>query len=187
MLRTEGLEVEAQLVFAALHRLLRPLPRPRTERTAPQARALRVAFGEDDGTFGRAVLVDVATLSMLTNAAEENLVLCVVDDAHWLDSATAEALLFGARRLGADRVVMLFTARDGAGRLFDPQDLSELVLTRTRRGRVPHPPRSERLGDGNAPKEVAERLIAETRRQPAGAAGATRRADATNSSEASSR
>ena len=100
VLRTQGLEVEAPLAFAALHRLLRPLTRLRDELPGPQARALRVAFGEDDGPSVEPFLVGVATLSLLTAAAEENLVLCVVDDAHWLDPATAGALLFCARRLG---------------------------------------------------------------------------------------
>ena len=62
----------------------------------------------------------VATLSILTAAAEEKPVLCVVDDAHWLDPATADALLFCARRIGADRVALVFAARDGAGRTVRP-------------------------------------------------------------------
>ena len=88
VLRTRGLEVEAPLPFAALHRLLRPVMRLREELPAPQARALRVAFGEEEGPAVEPFLVGVATLTMLTAAAEENLVLCVVDDAHWLDPAT---------------------------------------------------------------------------------------------------
>ena len=55
-----------------------------------------------------------------------NTVLCVVDDAHWLDAATAGALLFCAHRLGADRVALVFAARDGAWGAFDPQGLREL-------------------------------------------------------------
>ena len=120
MLRTQGLEVEAPLAFAALHRLLRPVMRLRDELPVPQARALRVAFGEEDGPSVEPFLVAVATLSMLTAAAEESTVLCVVEDAHWLDSATADALLFCARRLGADRVLMVFSARDGAATPFRP-------------------------------------------------------------------
>ena len=95
----------------------------------PQARALAVAFGEDDGPAVEPFLVGVATLSLLTTAAEESLVLCVVDDAHWLDAASAAALLFCARRLGADRVAMAFGARDGAGVTFEAPGLTELTLT----------------------------------------------------------
>ena len=165
MLRTQGLEVEAPLAFAALHRLLRPLTRLRAGLPEPQARALRVAFGEEEGPSVEPFLVGVATLSLLTTAAEENLVLCVVDDAHWLDPATADALLFCARRLGADRVAMVFAARDGAWGTFDPQGLPELVADRPRPGRLPGPARRAHSGDAPA-DEVAERLVAETRGNP---------------------
>ena len=70
LLRTQGLEVEAPLPFAALHRLLLPLTRLRENLPAPQARALRVAFGEDDGPSVEPFLVGVATLSLLTSAGE---------------------------------------------------------------------------------------------------------------------
>jgi DNA-binding CsgD family transcriptional regulator len=129
VLRTQGLEVEAPLAFSALHRALRPLARLRGGLPEPQARALRVAFGEEEGAAVEPFLVGVATLSILATAAEENTVLCVVDDAHWLDAASAGALLFCAHRLGADRVALVFAARDGAWGNFDPQGLPELVLT----------------------------------------------------------
>src|SRR5690242_18883965 len=129
VLRTHGLDAEAQLEFAALHRLLRPITRLRRGLPEPQARALRVAFGEEEGAAVEPFLVGVATLSILTTAAEENPVLCLVDDAHWLDAATAGALLFCAHRLGADRVALVFAARDGAWGTFDPQGLRELVVT----------------------------------------------------------
>ena len=164
VLTTQGLEAEAPLAFAALHRLLRPVLRLRDGLPAPQARALGVAFGEEDGPGVEPFLVAVATLSMLTAAAEEKLVLCVVDDAHWLDSASADALLFCARRLGADRVVMVFAAREGTEETFDPQGLPEMVLSGLDR-------ESARAllsaHQGGAPaEEVAERLVVETRGNP---------------------
>jgi DNA-binding CsgD family transcriptional regulator/tetratricopeptide (TPR) repeat protein len=128
VLRTQGIEAEAPLAYAALHRLLRPLSRLRETLPPPQARALAVALGDDDGPAVEPFLVGVATLSILTAAAEESLVVCVVDDAHWLDAASASALLFSARRLGADRVVMVFAARDGAAATFDAPGLAELTL-----------------------------------------------------------
>jgi DNA-binding CsgD family transcriptional regulator/tetratricopeptide (TPR) repeat protein len=164
VLRTQGLEVEAPLAFAALHRLLRPLDRLRGQLPGPQARALRVAFGEEDGTSVEPFLIGVATLSLLTAAAEESLVVCVVDDAHWLDAATAAALLFSARRLGADRVAMVFAAREGEWAGFDPQGLAEIVLT----GLDDQASRAL-LADrwGEAPAiAVTDRLIAETRGNP---------------------
>ena len=164
VLRTQGLEVEAPLAFAALHRLLRPLTRLREDLPLPQARALRVAFGEEEGPSVEPFLVGVATLSLLTAAAEESLVLCIVDDAHWLDPASAGALLFCARRLGADRVVMVFAARDGAAAAFEAPGLAELALT----GLDAEASRAllaARLG-GDPADEVAQRLIAETRGNP---------------------
>jgi DNA-binding CsgD family transcriptional regulator/tetratricopeptide (TPR) repeat protein len=164
VLRTQGLEVETPLAFAALHRLLLPVMRLRESLPAPQARALRVAFGEEDGPAVEPFLVAIATLSVLTAAAEETTVLCVVEDAHWLDPATADALLFCARRLGADRLLLLFSARDSATTPFRPDDLEELVLS----GLHPNEARAlldRRLGTAPSP-EVAERLIAETGGNP---------------------
>jgi DNA-binding CsgD family transcriptional regulator len=164
VLRTQGLEVEAPLAFAALHRLLRPLRRLREQLPGPQARALRLAFGEEDGPPVEPFLVAIATLSLLTAAAEERLVACLVDDAHWLDPATADALLFCARRIDADRVLMVFAAREGAERPFRPDGLDELVLT----GLDPEAARAlldERLG-GAPPEEVIDRLVAQTQGNP---------------------
>jgi len=164
VLRTQGLEVEAPLAFAALHRLLRPLTRLREHLSAPQARALRVAFGEDDGPPVEPFLVGVATLSLLTAAAEESLVLCVIDDAHWLDPASAGALLFSARRLGADRVAMVFAARDGAAAVFEAPGLAGITLggldVEAARALL-----ATRLAGGPA-DEIAQRLIAETKGNP---------------------
>jgi hypothetical protein len=81
VLRTQGLEVETPLAFAALHRSLRPVPRLRDQLPAPQARALWVAFGEEDGPAVEPFLVGVATLTMLSAAAEERPVLFNCTDA----------------------------------------------------------------------------------------------------------
>ena len=96
--------------------------------------------------------------------------LCLVDDAHWLDPATADALVFAARRLGADRVAMVFSVRDGDRTQFRPDGIPEMTLG----GLDPAAARAlldERMGDDRA-EEVADRLVAETRRQPAGPGGA---------------
>lgn len=164
VLRAQGVEVEAPLAFAALHRLLRPLARLREHLPPPQARALAVAFGEDDGPAVEPFLVGVATLSLLTAAAEERLVLCVVDDAHWLDPASAAALLFSVRRLGADRVAVLLAAREAAGPVFEEPGVTEVVL----RGLDEESARAllaARLG-GDPADEVARRLVAETGGNP---------------------
>ena len=127
VLRTQGLESESPLAFAALHRLLRPVLGLLERLPEPQAHALGVAFGQEVGTVDP-FLVAVATLSMLTEAAEEQPVVCVIDDAHWLDSASTDALLFATRRLEADRVAMVFAARDTDNRTFAPDGVASLRL-----------------------------------------------------------
>ena len=164
ILTTQGLEAEAPLPFAALHRLLRPVLRLRAELPEPQARALGVALGEEDGPGVEPFLVGVATLSILTAAAEERLVVCVVDDAHWLDPASADALLFCARRIGADRAAMVFAARDGSGERFDPQGLPVLVLAGLDRESALT--LLEDVSVGAPAREVAERLVIETDGNP---------------------
>lgn len=164
VLRTQGIEAEAPLAYAALHRLLRPLTRWRAHLAPPQARALAVAFGEDDGPSVEPFLVGVATLSLLTAAAEESLVMCVVDDAQWLDPASAGALLFAARRLGADRVAMVFAAREGGAAVFEAPGLNEVTLA----GLDAEASRAllaARVG-GLPADEVTQRLMAETGGNP---------------------
>ena len=164
VLRTQGLEAEAPLPFAALHRLLLPLTRLRDHLPPPQARALGVAFGEEDGPSVEPFLVGVATLSLLTSAGEEAPVLCIVDDAHWLDPASAGALLFCARRLGADRVAMVFAARGDAASRFEAPGLDEVALG----GLDETASRALLAGhlDGSAADVVVTRLIEETGGNP---------------------
>ncbi|MDR7255157.1 DNA-binding CsgD family transcriptional regulator/tetratricopeptide (TPR) repeat protein [Nocardioides sp. BE266] len=164
VLRTRGLEVEAPLAFASLHRLLRPLLPLRDRLPAPQARALGVAFGEADGPPVEPFLVGVATLSLLTTAAEDGLVVCLLDDAHWMDQASADALLFCARRIGADRVAMLFATREGVGERFEAAGVDELVL----RGLGAEAARAllaQRVGT-ELVEHVVERLLAEADGNP---------------------
>lgn len=128
VLRTRGVESESPLAFAALHRLLRPLLSHIARLPGPQAHALRAAFGEITAEGVDRFLVFLAVLSLLAEAAEHSPVLAVVDDAQWLDDVSAAALLFVARRLDAERVALLFGARDGDERRFDSGDLPELNL-----------------------------------------------------------
>jgi DNA-binding CsgD family transcriptional regulator len=135
VLWTAGIESESPLAFAALHRLLRPVLGHLDRVPRVQARALRRALGEHGERDGAGdplaedrFLVFAATLSLLAEAAEEQAVLCVVDDAHWLDAASAEALLFAARRLAAERITMLFGVREGETRHFDGPGLPELLV-----------------------------------------------------------
>ncbi|MBW8766133.1 MAG: AAA family ATPase [Geodermatophilales bacterium] len=127
VLRTSGVESESPLAFAALQRLLWPLRERLDALPRPQRTALRAALGEAEGEGDR-FLAFLGTLSLLADAAEESPILAVVDDAHWLDDASAAALLFVARRLQAERIALLFAARDGDARRFDAGDLPTVVL-----------------------------------------------------------
>ncbi|MEP6815565.1 MAG: AAA family ATPase, partial [Marmoricola sp.] len=164
VLRTQGLESESPLAFAALQRLLRPAMDHLEALPTPQGHALRVAFGEQEGAPVEPFLVGVATLSLLTEAAEGSAVLCVVDDAHWLDTASAGALLFAARRLQADRVAMVFAARDAGPRTFAPDDVPTMTLS----GLAPDAVRALLAhGAGHELADaVSERLLAETGGNP---------------------
>ncbi len=164
VLRSQGLESESPLAFAGLHRLLRPLL-PRIDLLpAPQARALRIAFGQQEGPAVDPFVVALATLGMLTDAAETRPVLAVVDDAHWLDDASADALLFAARRLQADPVAVAFAARDGDSRTFTAVGLVEIRLDGLDEdaGRALL---ADRLGTQLA-DEVSRALLAQTRGNP---------------------
>ncbi|PRY51891.1 regulatory LuxR family protein [Geodermatophilus tzadiensis] len=127
VLRTSGVESESPLAFAALQRLLWPVRSLLAGLPAPQQAALGAALGEAAGE-GERFLAFLGTLSLLADAAEDSPVLAVVDDAHWLDDASAAALLFVARRLQAERVALLFAARDGDALRFDAPDLPAVVL-----------------------------------------------------------
>ncbi len=164
VLRTQGIESEAPLPFAALHRLLRPLMPLAGDLPAPQAHALRVAFGEELGDGSDRFLVFLGALSLMAEAAETRPVLALVDDAHWLDDASAAALLFIARRLELERIALIFGARDGDVRTFDSGDLPTLVLSGLDLSAV-----TDLLGeqtDGEISPEVSAQLLASTGGNP---------------------
>jgi len=164
VLRTQGIESESPLAFAALQRLLRPVMRLVVHLPGRQAQALRAALGETDNAAGDRFLVFLATLSLLAEAADRTPVLCVVDDAHWLDEASTAALLFMARRLGQERVALVFAARDGDVRRFDIGELPELVL-----GGIDKAAAALLLADqGGAPvaNDVRDRLVRQTGGNP---------------------
>jgi DNA-binding NarL/FixJ family response regulator/predicted ATPase len=123
-----GIESEAQLPYAGLHQLLRPVLGELDTLPEPQARALRGALGLEVGAADEWFLVSLAVLSLLAEAAERRPLLCLVDDAHWLDDASAESLVFAARRLEAEGLAMLFAAREGELRSFEAPGLAELRL-----------------------------------------------------------
>jgi AAA ATPase domain len=128
VLRGTGIESEAELPFAALQLLLRPGLGLLDLLPPPQARALRGAFGlagTPEAPGADRFLIGLAALSLLSELA--GALLCLIDDAHWLDRASADALLFAARRLESEGIVLLIVAREDG---FDAPGLPELPLGR---------------------------------------------------------
>jgi DNA-binding CsgD family transcriptional regulator len=127
VLSARGVESECELPFAALHQLLLPALDHLDTLPAPQAAALNGALGMGESGSERRFLIFAACLSLLSELAERRPVLCLVDDAHWLDSASADALRFVARRLDAEGIMLLFAAREGEVRAFEA-DVPALVV-----------------------------------------------------------
>ena len=117
VLRVAGVQSEMELAFAGLHQLCAPLLGRLGVLPGPQRKALQTAFGLSEGPAPDRFLVGLAILGLLAEAAMERPVLCVADDAQWLDQASAQALAFVARRLGAESVGLVFSARVANGEL----------------------------------------------------------------------
>ena len=145
VLRCTGIESESELAFAALHQLLRPVLHRTDRLPAPQLAALQAAFALSDDAVDDRFRVAMGVLGLLADAAEEGPLLCVVDDAQWLDHASADALLFAGRRFQAERIALLIAVRDDAERPFPAPGLPELPIAPLE----PHDARAlvvERLG-----------------------------------------
>jgi DNA-binding CsgD family transcriptional regulator len=115
VLQYTAVDSEAELPFAALQALLGRLLVRLPEIPEPQARALRAALALDSVAATNRLAVNAGVLSLLGVAAERVPLLVVVDDAHWLDRPSAEALTFAARRLTAESLALLFAVREGEG------------------------------------------------------------------------
>src|ERR1700760_2370722 len=120
-----GIESEMELGFAGLHQVCAPMLDRLPAIPDPQRAALQIAFGLTTGPAPDRFLAGLAVLSLLSEVAQECPVLCVVDDAQWLDDASAQALAFVARRMLAEPVVLLFAAREPSDPLIG---LPELAL-----------------------------------------------------------
>jgi hypothetical protein len=112
LVRAAGVESEGELAFAGLHQLCAPLLDEVGRLPEPQRAALSVAFGLDVGPAPDRFLVGLALLGLVSAVAEERPLVCVVDDAQWLDQASAQALGFAARRLLAESVALVFAVRE---------------------------------------------------------------------------
>ena len=128
VLRARGVQSEAHIPFAGLFELLRPALPWMEQIPGPQAAALESALALRPASAQGRFAVGAATLSLLAAYAEEAPLAVLVDDAHWLDGSSADALLFAFRRLLADPVAVVLTVRAGEPSLLDGADLSTLRL-----------------------------------------------------------
>ena len=161
VLRAVGVESEMELAYASLHQLCAPLLDRFEGLPAPQRDALRVVFGEMGGAAPDRFMVGLGVLSLLSEVAEERPLLCVVDDAQWLDQASAVTLAFVARRLGAEPLGIVFATREPDEEL---QQVSELEVRGLSNGDA-----RALLATAVRPildKRIRERIIAETRGNP---------------------
>src|SRR5277367_1716805 len=161
LMRVAGVESEMELAFAGLHQLCAPLLDRLDRLVAPQREALGIAFGLRGGGTPDRFLVGLAVLTLLSEAAEEGPLLCVVDDAQWLDRASAQALAFVARRLLAEPVALVFATHE-PGEEF--RGLPELAV-----GGLREADARELLSSvvgGRLDERVRDRIVAETRGNP---------------------
>jgi DNA-binding CsgD family transcriptional regulator len=159
--RATGVQSEMELPFAGLHQLCAPML-DRLERLPdPQQSALRAAFGLSDAGAPDRFMLGLATLSLVSETAEEQPLLCLVDDGQWLDRASAQVLAFVARRLFADSVGIAIAVRERAGVW---AGLPELVVE----GLPDEDARAllESQIAGPLDEGVRDRIVAETRGNP---------------------
>jgi hypothetical protein len=128
VLRARGVESEAVVPFAGLLELVRPVLSYLDRLPGPQADALATALALQPGEAHGRFAVGAATLSLVAAVAEDGPVVVVLDDAHWLDGSSAQALLFAMRRLVADPIAVLLAVRGGEPSLLDGSDIAELPL-----------------------------------------------------------
>jgi len=161
--RAAGVQSEMELPFAGLHQLCAPMLGDLERLPSPQRDALRVAFGLQAGDTPDQFLVALAALSLLAEVADASPLVCLIDDAQWLDEASTRTLTFVARRLLAERIAMVFAVRTSG----EPDALDDLPALTV-----------EPLGDADArlllmsgmpglvDERVRDRIVAETRGNP---------------------
>ncbi len=161
VLRAVGVQSEMELPFAALHQLCAPLMDRLDRLPTPQREALGIAFGLSRGVAPDRFFVGLAVLSLLSDAADEQPLVCLVDDAQWLDRVSAQTLAFATRRLLADPVAVAFAARVPLEEL---AGLPELVL-----GGLPDTDARALLASairGPLDERVRDRIVSETGGNP---------------------
>ena len=161
VLRVVGVQSEMELAFAGLHQLCAPLLDRLPVLPGPQQEALRAAFGMSEGPAPERFLVGLASLGLLAEAAAEQPVVCLADDTQWQDRASAQVLAFVARRLGAESLGLVFSARVADGEL---ATLPKLEL----KGLPERDARAllDAALTGPVDVRVREQIVAETRGNP---------------------
>jgi DNA-binding CsgD family transcriptional regulator/tetratricopeptide (TPR) repeat protein len=161
VLRAAGVESELELPFAGLHQVCAPLLDRLGSLPDPQRNALATAFGLSSGESPDRFLVGLAALTLLSDVADDQPLLCVVDDAQWLDRASAQTLAFVARRLRAEAVAVVFADRGTSKEL---AGLPELAVG----GLADADARAllESVVSGPLDERVRDRIVAETHGNP---------------------
>jgi DNA-binding CsgD family transcriptional regulator len=161
VVRVVGIECEMELPFAGLHQLCASMLGRLGQLPEPQSLALGKAFGLRSGESPDRFVVALATLTLLSQVADERPLLCIVDDAQWLDRASAQSLAFVARRLHAEPVALVFGEREPSSEL---AGLPELVVA----GLADDDARAmlESVVAGPLDHRVRDRIVAETRGNP---------------------
>ncbi len=166
VLRARGVQSETRIPFGGLFELLRPALGCLGQIPPPQAVALESALALGAPRAEDRFAVGAATLSLLAAHADAAPLLVLVDDAHWVDGSTSDALLFAFRRLIADPIAVIVTVRDGEASLLDGSDLRQrmrlqgLDLVRCRRRYWP------RGSTRPVPEDLVERLHRQTGGNP---------------------
>ncbi len=165
LVQIAGVESESELPFAGLHQLCEPMLENLGELPEPQRLVLQVAFGLTSGAAPDPFVLGLAVLSLLAEAATERPLVCLVDDAQWLDDASSQILGFVGRRMRAESVFLLLAVRENAGdRLFPALAALTLEGLRVEDSRallaasIP----------GQLDEQVRDRIVAETRGNPLG-------------------
>jgi DNA-binding CsgD family transcriptional regulator len=161
VVRAVGVESEMELAYASLHQLCGPLLDRLGRLPAPQREAMEIVFGMSAGGAPDRFLVGLAVLSLFAAVAEERPLLCIVDDAQWLDQTSGQTLAFVARRLLAEPAGIVFGAREPGEEL---RHVPELEVRGVRDGDA-----RALLGSAvrfKLDEEVRDRIVAETRGNP---------------------
>jgi DNA-binding CsgD family transcriptional regulator len=161
--RAAGIESEMELAFAGVHQLCAPMLHRLGRLADPQRRAIETAFGLSTGEPPDRFLVGLGVLSLLSDAAEDRPLVCIVDDAQWIDRASVQILAFVARRLLAESIALVFAQREPSDEL-DFTGLPQMVIAGL--GDADARAVLESAIPGRLDDRVRDRIVAETRGNP---------------------